>query len=108
MIPQSHKFLVAAYWHALLILAPGAEIDRVFRRVLGYIHTQEGAEIYCVHRRVGDFMRTSEMQGCTVIAMAVANEIVAAFAITDPIKPEARAVVKALRNTGIKVSHLSP
>lgn len=42
------------------------------------------------------------MQGATVVIMALANEVVAAFAIKDPIKLEAGAVIKALKKAGIK------
>ena len=47
------------------------------------------------------------MQGATVVAMAVLNEAVAAFAIKDPIKPEASAVIRALKKGGIKVGDIS-
>lgn len=59
-------------------------------------------------RRVTEFVRLHEMQGATVVIMALANEIVAAFAIKDPIKPEAGAVVKALKKAGIKASSALP
>ena len=52
-------------------------------------------------------MRFHEMQGATVVAMAVSNEAVAAFAIKDPIKPEASAVIRALKKGGIKVGDVS-
>ncbi len=55
-------------------------------------------------RRVTEYVRLHEMQGATVVVMALASEIVAAFAIKDPIKPEAGAVVKALKKAGIKAS----
>ena len=42
------------------------------------------------------------MQGATVVIMALANVVVAAFAIKDPIKLEAGAVIKALKKAGIK------
>ena len=48
-------------------------------------------------------MRLHEMQGATVVVMAISTEPVAAFAIKDPIKAEASAVVAALKRTGIKV-----
>lgn len=51
-------------------------------------------------------MRSCEMQGSTVVAMAISNEVVAAFAVNDPIKPEARAVIRALKEAGIKVTFL--
>lgn len=54
-------------------------------------------------RQVTEYMRSHEMQGATVVLMAFLNEIVAAFAIKDPIKPEASAVIKALGKNGIKV-----
>ena len=53
-------------------------------------------------RVVTEYVRLHEMQGATVVIMALASEVVAAFAIKDPIKPEASAVVKALRKAGIK------
>ena len=51
---------------------------------------------------VTEYVRLHEMQGATVVIMALAGEVVAAFAIKDPIKPEASAVVKALKKAGIK------
>ena len=49
-------------------------------------------------------MRLHERQGATVILMAAANSIAAAFAIQDPIKPEACSVIAALKSLGIMVS----
>ena len=57
-------------------------------------------------------MRLHERKGATVVLMAAATSIVAAFAIQDPIKPEACSVIAALNSLGIMVSaapcHLTP
>ena len=49
-------------------------------------------------------MRLHERRGATVVLMAAANSIAAAFAIQDPIKPEASSVIAALKSLGIMVS----
>lgn len=57
----------------------------------------------CCCREVGEYMREHEMNAATVVLLAAGNTLLAAFAIQDPIKPEAAAVIRALRARGIKV-----
>ena len=52
-------------------------------------------------REVAEFMREQEGQGATCILLAAALSIVGAFAVKDPLKPEAIGVVSALRRWGI-------
>lgn len=56
-----------------------------------------------VPRQVLEWMRRWELEGATCVLMAAgaawAPRLLAAFAITDPLKPEAPAVVAALRWT---------
>ena len=46
-------------------------------------------------------MREQEGQGATCILLAAALSIVGAFAVKDPLKPEAIGVVSALRRSGL-------
>ena len=48
-------------------------------------------------REVAEVMREQEGQGATCILLAAALSIVGAFAVKDPLKPEAIGVVSALR-----------
>lgn len=47
-------------------------------------------------------MREQEGQGATCILLAAALSVVGAFAIKDPLKPEAVGVVSALRSMGLQ------
>lgn len=47
-------------------------------------------------------MREQEGQGATCILLAAALTVIGAFAIKDPLKPEAVGVVSALRNMGLQ------
>lgn len=47
-------------------------------------------------------MREQEGQGATCILLAVGMSVVGAFAVKDPLKPEAVGVVSALRNMGLQ------
>ena len=47
-------------------------------------------------------MREQEGQGATCILLAAAQTVIGAFAIKDPLKPEAVGVVSALRNMGLQ------
>ena len=47
-------------------------------------------------------MREQEGQGATCILLAAALSVIGAFAIKDPLKPEAVGVVSALRNMGLQ------
>ncbi|EIE22528.1 copper-translocating P-t [Coccomyxa subellipsoidea C-169] len=53
-------------------------------------------------RDVADYMLEKEGQGATCVLVAVAQSVVGAFAIKDPLKPEAIGVVSALRNMGMQ------
>ncbi|GAB4822580.1 hypothetical protein N2152v2_009626 [Parachlorella kessleri] len=52
--------------------------------------------------QVADYMREWERQGTTCVLMAVESTLLAVFAITDPLKPEAPAVVAALHRMGLQ------
>ena len=54
-----------------------------------------------------EWMREREAGGATCVLVAHAHTLAAAFAITDPLKPEAVGVVAALRQLGLQVL-LSP
>ena len=45
-------------------------------------------------------MRRREREGATCVLMAAGGRLLAAFAVCDPLKPEAPAVVTALRWAG--------
>lgn len=49
-------------------------------------------------------MRERESGGATCVLLALGPSVVAAFAITDPLKPEAVGVVAALRASGLQVT----
>ncbi|KAK2080917.1 hypothetical protein QBZ16_000771 [Prototheca wickerhamii] len=51
------------------------------------------------------WMRVREGQGATCVLVALAGGLAGAFAITDPLRPEARGVVTALRRAGV-VCHM--
>jgi len=55
-----------------------------------------------LYREVANYMREQEGQGATCVLLSVALNIVGAFAIKDPLKPEAVGVVSALRNMGLQ------
>ncbi|CAL5220469.1 g2492 [Coccomyxa viridis] len=55
-----------------------------------------------ISREVADYMREQEGQGATCILLAAALTVIGAFAIKDPLKPEAVGVVSALRNMGLQ------
>ncbi|CAK0783009.1 hypothetical protein CVIRNUC_006204 [Coccomyxa viridis] len=55
-----------------------------------------------ISREVAEFMREQEGQGATCILLAAALSIVGAFAVKDPLKPEAIGVVSALRSMGLQ------
>ena len=52
--------------------------------------------------QVQEWMRAHEREGATCVLAAVGPCLVAAFAITDPLKPEAASVVAALRRLGLR------
>ncbi|KAK9904210.1 hypothetical protein WJX75_006837 [Coccomyxa subellipsoidea] len=54
-----------------------------------------------VSREVADYMLEKEGQGATCVLVAIAQSVVGAFAIKDPLKPEAIGVVSALRHMGL-------
>lgn len=49
-----------------------------------------------------EYMREMEGLGCTCVLVAVGGTLAAAVAIQDPIKPEARGAVAALRGMGVE------
>ena len=54
-------------------------------------------------RDVAEHMREQETGGATVVLLAVGPAVAAAFAIKDPLKPEAAGVIAALHAMGVKV-----
>ncbi len=56
---------------------------------------------------VQEHMRQREMDGATVVLVAVSDTVAAALSIKDPVKPEAGRVVAALQTMGIQVGWLS-
>lgn len=53
-------------------------------------------------REAADHMREQEGQGATCVMLAVAQCMVGALAIKDPLKPEAVGVVSALGSMGLQ------
>jgi hypothetical protein len=51
----------------------------------------------CLFAQVHEWMRSYEKEGATCVLLAANARLLAAFAISDPLKPEAPAVIAALR-----------
>lgn len=67
--------------------------------------TEEGATLEASIS--GGIMREWEVQGMTCVAMAIDGVPVAAFAISDPVKPEAAGVIAALQKHGLQCHMLT-
>jgi len=55
-----------------------------------------------VPQEVDAFVRSMEASGCTCIYVSVGIQLLAAIAVMDPIKPEARGVIAALHHMGLQ------
>lgn len=107
MLPQVYPGLGIAAWlpvdgHASgpgICSAQGSSGD--IRIAIGnrQLMRQEGVH---VPAGVDEDMESREQDGCTCVVLAMRQEAAAVFAVQDPLKPEAPAVVAALRDKGIE------